>query len=72
VEPMREAPRTMTCVCRLRVTTHPDAVFRNLGHDSCMCTTNIDQPVCVYCEAAGHHQQDNFDPIIKEVDRART
>lgn len=48
----------MTCVCVLG------------GRDSCMCTTNIDQPVCQFCEAAKHHEREDFTPTIKEVGHA--
>lgn len=53
----RAHPIPMTCACRLR---------KGGGYDSCQCTTSgPDEPICHFCVIARHHQQDNFDPIVK-------
>jgi len=47
----------MICSCRL---LH--------GHDSCSAqTSGPDEPICQFCIAAQHPQQDDFAPIVKPV-----
>lgn len=67
-EAHRERPLRTWCVCRLAGATVElsNGETRTL-YDSCIAPTTPDEPVCQSCIDAGHPEQPNFDPTIKNA-----
>jgi hypothetical protein len=56
MEPQRTEASPVICCCRLST------------YDSCgQHTSGPDEPICIFCVDAGHPEQPNFDPIIKNA-----